>query len=120
MRHEIRIGPHTLGTDASVADGGEGLGPNPHDLYDAALGACEALTVLWYANRKHIPVENLSVSVERDQTEEHRGTYRLHSKFKIDGSLSEAQRQELLSVASKCPIHKLMTSVQTIITVSLE
>ena len=120
MRHEIQIGPHKVAIDASVADGGEGLGPNPHDLYDAALGACEALTVLWYANRKHLAVETLSVSVDRDQTEEHNGTYRLHSTFKIGGKLTEAQRQELLSVAARCPIHKLMTSVQTIITVSLE
>jgi putative redox protein len=119
MRLEVRVGPHVLYADASVSDGGGGLGPNPHDLYDAALGACESLTVLLYANRKGIPVENLEVTVERDQSEERTGTYRLHSKLKIDGKLTDAQRRELLSVASKCPVHKLMTSVQTMIETSL-
>ena len=119
MRHEVRVGPHIFAADASIGDGGEGLGPNPHDLYDAALGACESLTVLWYAHRKGIPVENIEVSVERDQSEERNGIYRLHSKLKIGGKLTDAQRRELLSVASKCPVYKLMTSVQTIIETSL-
>jgi putative redox protein len=119
MRHEVRIGPFNLAVDASVADGGEGLGPNPHDLYDAALGACEALTVLWYANRKGIAVAEIEVSIERDQSQEKAGTYRLDSKLKLGGNLTQEQRLELLSVASKCPVSKLMTSVQTVIQTSL-
>jgi len=119
MRHEVRIGAHTFAADASIGDGGEALGPNPHDLYDAALGACEALTVLWHAKRKGIPVEDIEVAVERDQSEERTGTYRLDTKLKLGGNLTDAHRRELLSVASKCPVHKLMTSVQTIIETSL-
>src|ERR1700728_2247828 len=119
MRHQIRVGTNHFFADASISDGGEGLGPNPHDLYDAALGACEALTVLWYAKRKGIEVDEIEVSVERDQSEERTGIYRLETKLKLGGNLTDAQRQELLSVASKCPIHKLMTSVQTIIETSL-
>jgi putative redox protein len=119
MRHEIRVGTNHFFADASVGDGGEGLGPNPHDLYDAALGACEALTVLWYARRKGIEVDEIEVAVERDQSEERTGIYRLDTKLKLGGNLTDAQRQELLLVASKCPVHKLMTSVQTIIETSL-
>jgi putative redox protein len=119
MRHEVRLGPHTFAADASIADGGEGLGPNPHDIYDAALGACEALTVLWYASRKGIPVGAIEVTVERDQSEERTGIYRLDTKLKLGGNLTDAQRRELLSVASKCPVYKLMTSVKTIIQTSL-
>jgi putative redox protein len=119
MRHHVRIGPHIIAADSSIADGGEGLGPNPHDLYDAALGACESLTVLWYANRKGIPVESIEVTVERDQSQEKAGIYRLATKLKLGGKLTDAQRRELLAVASKCPVHKLMTSVKTIIATSL-
>lgn len=119
MRHEVHVGSHIFAADASIGDGGEGLGPNPHDLYDAALGACEALTVLWYARRKSIPVEEIEVAVERDQSEERTGIYRLKSKLKLGGNLTDAQRRELLSVASKCPVHKLMTSVRTTIETSL-
>lgn len=119
MRHEVRIGSHIFSTDVSIGEGGEGLGPNPHDLYDAALGACEALTVLWYAKRKYIPVGEIQVTVERDQSEERAGRYRLDTKLKLGGDLTDTQRRELLSVASNCPVHKLMTSVQTEIETSL-
>jgi putative redox protein len=119
MRHEIRIGSHTLAADGTVEDGGDGSAPSPHDFYDAALGACKALTVLWYAKRKGIPVEDIEVRVERDSTQERAGTYRLDAQLRLGGPLSETQRQELLSVASKCPIHKLMTATKTEITTSL-
>ena len=119
MRHEVRIGPYSFGVDVSVDEGGQGLGANPHDLYDAALGACEALTVLMYANRKRIPVDNIEITVERDQSEEKKGVYRINTKLKLSGNLTDVQRHELLSVASNCPVYKLVTSVQTVIETTL-
>src|SRR5256886_16405473 len=111
MRHEIHIGRNSLTTDLSVEEGGEGSGPSPHDLYDAALGACKALTLVWYAKRKGIPVEDIQVTVDRDASEERKGIYRLTTAIHLTGDLSEAQRQDLLAVAEKCPVHKLMSSV---------
>ena len=119
MRHEIHIGRHNLASDLSVEEGDSGTEPNPHDLYDAALGACTALTVLWYAKRKNIPVEGLEVSVARDASQERAGIYRLSAALTLTGDLSAAQRDELRRVAQKCPIHKLMTEVTTEIAVTL-
>ena len=119
MRHEIHVGPNTLATDLSVEEGGDASGPSPHDLYDAALGACTAMTVLWYAKRKSIPVESIKVSVDRDATQERSGMYRLSVAIALSGDLSTDQRQELLRIAEKCPIHKLMTDVTTEITTTL-
>ena len=113
MKHRIEVRNHTIVTDEPAANGGEDAGPDPHDLYDAAVGACKALTVLWYANRKGIPVEDIAVTVDRDASEERNGTYRLKTGLNITGNLTDEQRQQLLSVASRCPIHKLMTQVKT-------
>jgi putative redox protein len=119
MRHEIHIGRNSLASDLSVEEGGDGSGPNPHDLYDAALGACTALTVLWYAKRRKIPVEGIDVSVERDASQERAGIYRLSAALKVTGNLTAAQQEELLGAARKCPIHKLMTEVTTEISTTL-
>lgn len=113
MKHTVRVGSHAFTVDEPPANGGEDLGPTPHDLYDSALGACKALTTLWYAQRKHIPVEDIRVSVERDDSEERRGVYRLRVLLDVTGELTDAQRQELLNVAGKCPVHKLMTQATT-------
>ncbi|MES2298443.1 MAG: OsmC family protein [Pseudomonadota bacterium] len=113
MRHVIHVREHELVADGSLDEGGQDAGPSPHDLYDAALAACKALTVQWYAKRKGIPIASVEVSVERDASEERHGVYRLATVLHLGGSLSEAQRQDLLAVAAKCPVHKLMTSVRT-------
>ena len=113
MKHTVRVRQHAFTVDEPASNGGEDLGVTPHDLYDSALGACKALTTLWYAQRKHYPVEDIRVTVERDDAEERRGTYRLKVVLALTGALTEAQRQELLHVASKCPVHKLMTQATT-------
>jgi putative redox protein len=119
MRHEIRVGLSGFSTDLGIELGGEGSGPSPHDLYDAALAACKALTVLLYAKRKTFPVEGIEVSVERDASQEHAGIYRLSTALTLTGDLSTAQREELVHVAHRCPIQRLMTEVTTEITTTL-
>ena len=113
MKHTVHVRQHAFAVDEPASNGGEDLGPTPHDLYDSALGACKALTTLWYAQRKDIPVEDIRVTVERDDSDERRGTYRLRVTLALSGPLTDAQRQELLNVAAKCPVHKLMTQATT-------
>jgi putative redox protein len=113
MKHVVHVGQHTFAVDEPPANGGEDEGPTPHDIYDSAVGACKALTMLWYANRKQMPLEDIAVSVERDDSQERQGTYKLRVVLDLSGPLTEAQRHELLTVAGKCPVHKLMTQVTT-------
>jgi putative redox protein len=113
MKHTVRVRQHAFSVDEPASNGGEDLGMTPHDVYDSALGACKALTTLWYARRKQIPVEDIRVTVERDDSEERHGVYRLRATLAITGALTDAQRQELLTVAGKCPVHKLMTQATT-------
>ncbi len=113
MRHIVHVRHHLISADTAVDGGGSDAGPSPHDLYDAALASCKALTVLWYAKRKAIPVEHVEVRTERDAGDERKGVYRLSATLHLGGPLSQDQREELLAVAAKCPIHKLMTDVST-------
>jgi putative redox protein len=119
MRHTVAIRGHELVVDGNLGEGGEDAGPSAHDLYDAALGTCKALTLVWYARRKGIPLDDLEVTVDRDDSGERQGVYKLATTLRLGGQLSEEQRQELLQVAGKCPVHKLMTTVTTEITTSL-
>ena len=113
MKHMVTVRQHSFSVDEPVANGGEDAGFTPHDVYDSAVGACKAMTVLWYSQRKQIPVDNIQVLVERDDSEERQGTYRLRVTLSVAGTLTDNQRQELLAVAEKCPVHKLMTKATT-------
>lgn len=119
MRHIVQVRAHELIADGTIEEGGDDAGPSAHDLYDAALGTCKALTVVWYARRKGIPLEGLEVTVDRDDSQERQGIYKLDTTLRLSGPLSEAQRAELLAVAGKCPVHKLMTSSTTEVTTTL-
>lgn len=65
LAQTLHIRAHALSADVSAAEGGGGEGPTPHDLYDAALGACKALTVLWFAKKKGFAVDEVTTTVAR-------------------------------------------------------
>ena len=119
MKHVVHVRQHAFAVDEPESNGGEDLGITPHEVYDGALGSCKALTVLWYANRKQIPVDDIRVTVDRDDSQEREGLYRLRVTLEITGALTEAQRSQLLAVAEKCPLHKLMTQAKTEIVTEL-
>ncbi len=120
LAQTIRIRDHQLNADVSAAEGGADEGPSPHDLYDAALGACKALTVMWFARKKGIAVDDIRTEVHSDNSQERSGVYRITTKLVISGTISDAEFAQLVAVAEKCPVHKLMTSVTTEITTQVE
>lgn len=110
--HRISIRAHELIADMSAPDGHD-AGPDPHDLYDSALGTCKAMTMLWYAQRNGIPIERMHVGVVRDPSQERQGVYKLTTRIALSGPLTDEQHDKLISVAAKCPLHKLMSEVET-------
>ncbi|MBC3880929.1 OsmC family protein [Undibacterium sp. LX40W] len=116
----IHSGKHQIVSDITTAEGGEDLGPSPHDLYDAALASCKALTLMWYANKKGIKISNIDTRIERDDSQERHGVYKLNARLVLSGDFSDEEFQQLSAVAEKCPVHKLMTSVTTEITTQVE
>lgn len=120
LAQNLQIRSHPLCTDVSEAEGGTDDGPSPHDLYDAALGACKALTVMWFAKKKGIAVDDIRTEVVSDNSQERSGVYKLTTKLVISGAISDAEFAQLVAVAEKCPVHKLMTTVTTEITTTVE
>lgn len=106
----IAIRQHRIQADLLADEGGTDTGPGAHDLFDAALAACKTLTAMWYAKRNGIPLERVESHVERDDSEERKGTYRLKVRLEFHGPLDAAQKKRLHDVVARCPVHKLMTT----------
>lgn len=119
FRQLLHADQHEITADARL-DSASDTGPNPHDLYDAALAACKAITLLMYAEKANIPLEDVQITVDRDSSEERSGKYHLQVGLVLIGQLDATQKDRLEQVASKCPIHKLMTTAETTITTSCE
>jgi putative redox protein len=106
----LHVRAHTFRADVLPDSGGEDSAPGPHDYFDASLAACKALTAIWYAKKNGIPLERVESHIERDDSEERRGTYRLKVRLAFHGALDDAQRQRLHDAVARCPIHRLMTT----------
>jgi putative redox protein len=116
FRQVLRVGKHVFHADSAAAGGGAETAPGPHDYFDASLAACKALTALVYAKTKGYPLERVETHVERDDTQERQGTYRLKVRLAFHGaSLTDEQRQRLHDVVGRCPVHKLMTTTDVVI-----
>lgn len=107
---------HQFQADEPRRVGGSNLGPDPYELLLAALGTCTSMTVRMYANRKGWPLDDIDVrlSHRREHTADCadcEGTAqvdRLQRRVRLYGELSEGQRQRLLEIADKCPVHRTL------------
>lgn len=110
-RQRVQIeGFEDLFVDVPKAFGGEDSAPDPHDYFDLSLGACKAITAQMYANRKKWPLQGVSVRVNRDDSGERKGIYRLEVAMTFHGIDDPDQQARLEEISDKCPIHRLMTA----------
>jgi putative redox protein len=116
---ELQVNRHSLIADEPAAVGGTDQGPTPFDLLVAALGACTSMTLRMYADRKGWPLEAATVRLKHrkihaadcESCEIEEGMLdRIEREIEIEGPLEEEQKQRLLQIADRCPVHKTLTS----------
>jgi uncharacterized OsmC-like protein/alpha/beta superfamily hydrolase len=125
FRQRVTVGRHVLAADEPASVGGDDTGPSPYDYLLVALGACTAMTLRLYADRKKLPVERVSVDLSHekihaedcDRCETQVGKVdRIERVISIEGDLDDEQRARLLEIADKCPVHRTLESETLIVT----
>ncbi|MEM9738868.1 MAG: bifunctional alpha/beta hydrolase/OsmC family protein [Pseudomonadota bacterium] len=112
----VETGQHRFLADEPGSVGGGDAGPDPYQLLSAGLGACTAITLRMYANRKGWPVETVSVQVTHEKghaedcehCEEGRKVDIFERHLSIKGELDKEQYARLVEMADKCPVHKTL------------
>lgn len=94
--------------EPSDAGGGNG-GPDPTRLMLASLGACTAITLRMVATRRQWPLSDVRVDLELNPDGKPASGNHIVRRIRLEGSLTEDQRAQLLKIANACPMHKLLT-----------
>lgn len=125
----VLAGPHRLIADEPADVGGLDSGPSPYEFLSTALGACTAMTLRMYAERKELPLERVSVAVRHgkvhaedcaDCGDELRGRGgkidRFERAIRLEGDLDETTRARLIEIANKCPVHRTLEAGAAVVT----
>ncbi len=125
---DVQSGPfHHTQADEPLAYGGTNKGMSPYGFLSAGLGACTSMTIRMYARRKGWPLQHVRVDVSHDKVhaqDAETATRDKIDKFRrevhLDGPLDREQRQRLLEIADRCPVHRTLEATSTVETVLIE
>ncbi|MCH8501572.1 MAG: OsmC family protein [Aliidiomarina sp.] len=106
--NQVTTHRHRWLADEPESLGGADEGPAPFEMVLAGLGACTSMTLRMYAKRKEWPVEKITVDLRHVRGEKGAESFERH--IHIEGDLTDEQRQRLLEIANKCPVHKTLSN----------
>ena len=107
LRQQVDIRGHRLTADEPKEHGGDDSGPSPQELLAASLASCTAITIEMYAKRKVGEIGELQVDVNYEPAQRGSPT-RFVMEFQLPKELPEDQRERLMQIAAKCPVHRAL------------
>jgi putative redox protein len=104
---------HRLMADEPVSRGGQDKGPSPHEFILAGLGACSSITLRIYADRKGWALGRISVGLDLSRRSPPEGSNAakidvIEKVITVAGETTAEQREKLVEIADKCPMHRLL------------
>lgn len=128
FQNRVQAGRHVSLADEPESYGGLDSGPSPYDLVAAGLGACTAMTLRMYVERKRIALGHVTVDVRHAKvhgadceecTHEQRGQARIdrfERTISVEGGVPEGLEAKLLEIADKCPVHRTLEADAVVVT----
>lgn len=125
---EISSRSHSILSDEPIESNGTDTGMTPYELFLSSIGACKAITMRMYAERKGLPLEDVSIELEHSKipAEECKDSEtkigkidKIDIKVSITGNLTEEQKERILEIGERCPVQRTILSEIKLTTTSV-
>ena len=107
LKHDLKVRTHRLLADEPRENGGDDAAPSPQELLAASLASCTAITMEMYASRKGWDVGDIEVNVTYEPAQRGSPT-RFTMNVNFPKELPEDQRERLMQIGAKCPVHRVL------------
>ena len=107
LKHDLKVRTHRLLADEPRENGGDDSAPSPQELLAASLASCTAITIEMYAARKGWDIGDMEVEVTYEPAQRGSPT-RFSMEVRMPKELPEEQRERLMQIAAKCPMHRTL------------
>jgi putative redox protein len=107
LKHHITVRSHKFTVDEPEEHGGDDAAPNPQEMLAASLASCTAITMEMYAQRKGWDIGDVEVEVDYEPAQRGSPT-KFEMVVKLPKELPEDQREKLMTIAAKCPVHRTL------------
>ena len=107
FKHTVEMRQHSVTADEPEQSGGTDEGPSPQDLLAGSLASCTAITIEMYAQRKGWNLGDVAVDVDYEPAQRGSPT-KFAMKVMLPKELPEEQRERLMQIAAKCPVHRTL------------
>ena len=107
FNHTVKVRGHNITVDEPEEQGGDDAGPDPQEMLAVSLASCTAITIEMYADRKGWDIGDVEVEVEYEPAQRGSPT-KFHQVIRLPKELPEEQRDRLMQIAAKCPVHRTL------------
>ncbi|MCH9809274.1 MAG: bifunctional alpha/beta hydrolase/OsmC family protein [Alphaproteobacteria bacterium] len=129
FQNAIRSGRHRLLADEPASVGGQDSGPSPYDYLAVALGACTAMTLRIYAERKKLTLPAVTVGVTHGKVasahcddcgaaaDGREGRIdRFERVISFETEIDPSLHEKIIEIAGKCPVHRTLEAGSAVVT----
>jgi putative redox protein len=111
-KQNVKARVHSFAADAGTEHGGADAAPSPHELLLGSLGACTAITLEMYAQRKGWDLQEVTIDLQEEEIDDPnqpgKKATKITREIAVHGNLTQDQVDGLKAIADKCPIHKIL------------
>lgn len=93
-------------TDQPQSEGGNGLAPEPYDLFLSSMGTCAGVYIVYFCESRNISTEGLSMTLRFERNESSHLVEKIAIKVHLPSGFPDKYRKAVIRAAQMCTVKR--------------